>query len=307
MATLDLGLFFGGTDETANNDLAKTEVTNFAVDVDRALVTHFEWPGKATAGIGLTLSSDNLRVCDGIFITRGNMDLKDKKLAANLIWDTAKAGINIVIRFPGAEAFLFDGGGGLWSNFVASSLIKYQYFDTSEGRSGQPLISTDERLEGTGDFCLRMIAQLSSNSCAARGVVIKYAILLFPGAAEDVSENIEARYPGWPGIKVADGNMPLGPTPTSRWRCPILPFLKPATPFSPDDVAPSCDKLRAAISAIMRNCQGHDALKDGTAVQEKWRRIRINHAELAVKAPSTTWPLIIDNTTEEMTGRCFYL
>lgn len=85
MSVLDRSIFFGGNDSIGDNDLGKLEVSNFNTDVDEALRTHFGWSGKAVAGIGLTLAPDKLRIVNGTFLTRGNLDLKDKKMTANSI------------------------------------------------------------------------------------------------------------------------------------------------------------------------------------------------------------------------------
>ena len=108
MSTLDPAVFFEGPSEIGNNDLAKMEVANFSTDVDQALSEHFGWRGKATAAVGLTLSADNLRVDKGEFITRGDLDLKEKKLAANSIWPDARANISLHITFPSANVFTFE-------------------------------------------------------------------------------------------------------------------------------------------------------------------------------------------------------
>jgi hypothetical protein len=55
--------------------------------------------------------------------------------------------------------------------------------------------------------------------------------------------------------------MPLGPAPKKPWQCPILPFLKPNTPFAQEDMAPTSEKLRAAVASIMRNAHTADILK----------------------------------------------
>jgi hypothetical protein len=117
MSTLDPAVFFEGPSKICNNDLAKMEVANFSTDVDQALSEHFGWRGKATAAVGLTLSADNLRVDKGEFITRGDLDLKEKKLAANSIWPDARANISLHITFPSANVFTFENG-GLWSDLV---------------------------------------------------------------------------------------------------------------------------------------------------------------------------------------------
>lgn len=299
MSILEKSVFFGGGAGIGDNDLGKMEVANFSSDVDEVLATNFQWRGKALAAVGLTLSPDKLRITNGTFLTRGDLELKDKKMAANSIWGTAKPNINISIVFPSANVFQFDSG-GLWSNFVPSSLVPHSFFDSTEGRGGRPLLPTDERLEGTEPgFCIRMVAQISSQSSSVKGVVIKAVILLFPASADDMTGAVESAFAGWPGLKIGEVFIPLGPRPTEMWRCPVLPFIKPPTPFEVDDLVPECGKLRNAIAAIMRKARLHEGLKSGPDVVAKWAKIRSSPRDLADKLPSIMWPDLVDSDAED--------
>jgi len=80
MSMLDQAVFFTGPEDISEDDLGKVEVANFTTDVGQALKEHFGW-GKLTGTIGLTLSPDNLRINKGVFITRRDMELKEKKMA----------------------------------------------------------------------------------------------------------------------------------------------------------------------------------------------------------------------------------
>lgn len=270
MSVLDQSIFFGGAEGLGNNDLGRMEVANFTSDVDEALKTHFQWRGKAIAAVGLSLSPDNLRINSGRFLTRGEMDIKDKKMAANSIWPTANSNISITIQFPSADVFQFDSG-GLWSNLVPSSQVPHVFLDTTEGRGGRPLLLSDERLEGTEPgFCIRLVAQLSSFSSAAKGIIMKIAVMLFPASCEDVQELVESQFAGWPGLKIGEVFMPLGPPATEKWRCPVLPFIKPVNTFEAEDVAPTSSKLREAIAAIMRKARLHDSQKTERCSSQMW-------------------------------------
>ena len=102
---------------------------------------------------------------------------------------------------------------------------------------------------------------------------MKAAIMLFPANFDDMLAAVESRFAGWPGLKVGEVFIPLGPQATDRWRCPVLPFIKPVREFEEDDMAPSSSKLRDAISAIMRKARIHESLKSGAEVMAKWERI----------------------------------
>jgi hypothetical protein len=255
-------VFFGGADEIDGAEII--EVGNYETDIDLALKHGYGWKGKAIGAIGLALSPDNLRVASGTFITCGSLDLKDKKIAANLIWPTASANTVLVIKFPSANDFIFDSSCGLWSNILSDNSVSHAYYDATEGRGGQPLLGEDTRRAGTHTgFSLRMMVQISSMSSPTRGVILKYVILLFPTSAEELEDTPESKFAGWPGLKIAEGTMPLGPAPKQPWQCPILPFLKPTNAFQQEDVAPASNKLRAAIAGIMRNAYTADILKVG--------------------------------------------
>jgi hypothetical protein len=261
MSVLEASVFFGGEEDIDGDDLACMEVGNFSTDIDLTLSHHFGWKKKAIGVIGLSLTPDNLRVASGQLITRGSLELKDKKIPANLIWPAARASTNLVIKFPAADEFIFENG-GLWSNILSDNNVSHGYYDAAEGRGGQALLGEDERRQGTHTgFSLRMTAQISSLSSPTRGVILKYVILLFPASAEELDDSPESRHAGWPGLKVAEGTMPLGPAPKKPWQCPILPFLKPITPFAQEDMAPTSEKLRAAVASIMRNAHTADILK----------------------------------------------
>jgi hypothetical protein len=302
MVVLDLDTFFGGEDDLAGEQIGHLEVANFTTDVDDALSSHFNWTGKAIAGIGLSLSPDNLRVNNGTFFMRGDLELKEKKMAANVIWPAANKDIYLLLTFPRADVFQFEEG-GLWSSVVSASQFPHKFYDSTEGRGARAIISTDDRLEGTeAGFSVRMVTQVSSQSNAAKGVVMKCAIMLYPAKVEEVVEAAESRFAGWPGLKIAEIFVPLGPYPTVKWQCPVLPFVQPVQEFAEDDVAPTSYKLREAISAIMRNAKTHDGLKSGQDVLTKWAQIRVNPKTMMDKTPAVTWPHIRTPMEEELTG-----
>jgi hypothetical protein len=303
MSVLDKATFFSGEHDIVSDDVGKVEVANFSSDVDDVLIENFGWKRDAIAGVGLSLSPDNLRVQGSTFITRGDLGIKTKKMAVNTIWPRAKANIELHIEFPSASLFKFESG-GLWSNYLASTQVEHKFYNKTEGRTGRALLPADDRLANTDSgFCLRMICQISSASSAAKGVIIKGVIMLYPADAETVSEAVESKFPGWPGLKIGEAFFPLGPKPTAPWRCPILPFVKPVSPFKEDDVAPSCDKLREAIGGVMRNARLHDGLKSGAEVFAKWGKIRSSPRDMLDKQPPISWPEHQEPQEEDFSGK----
>jgi hypothetical protein len=263
MSVLEKTVFFGGSDDINGDDLAKSEVNNFTDSIDIALKHYHGLNGKAIAVVALTLTPDNLRVASGQIVTCGQLDLKDKKIPVNTIWPAAKENVVMMIQFPSADTFTFTDSSSLWSDLVSDNEIAHSYYDSTEGRGAQPLLATDERRAGTvgARFSIRMILQVCSLSSQTRGVVLKYVIVLFPAGTDELASTPESGFPGWPGIKIAEGTIALGPRPSQPWRCPIVPFLLPLAPFQDEDVAPRSDKLRAAVAGIMRNAKAADMLK----------------------------------------------
>jgi hypothetical protein len=129
---------------------------------------------------------------------------------------------------------------------------------------------------GIGDFCARMVCQIDGTSNGRKGVILRYHIFLFPVKADDLQESPECQYAGWPGVRIAEGTMPIGPKPTELWRCPCVPFIRPGAPYSEIPSVPASDRLRAAIAAIMRNSGQPDLVETGFQAITKWDRIRAN-------------------------------
>ena len=78
MPVLTSKTLFSGDNHIDPDDLGRAEVNNFHSNVDAQLRAHFKWKNKATAAIGLSLSPDNSKVTNGVFLTRGNTGLKEQ-------------------------------------------------------------------------------------------------------------------------------------------------------------------------------------------------------------------------------------
>jgi hypothetical protein len=155
------------------------------------------------------------------------------------------------------------------------------------------IVLGDERSRvGIGDFCVRMVCEISGASDGRRGVIISYVILLFPAGTGELEDTPESRRPGWPGIAITEGNFPLGPKPSAAWGCPCIPFMRPSTAFAENPTAPSSDRLRAAIAAIMRRTGQPDVRPNGRSVVTRWALIRANPRELVILPPDLTWPAV---------------
>jgi hypothetical protein len=278
MPDLGRNIHFSGEDDVAGEDLGDAEVANFSTAVDVALRQNFEWDGKAIGVVGLTLTPDNDRVASGLFVTRGETDLDEYRASCDLIWPAGPRHITCAI------AFIFSSG-GLWSDLMPSHRFAHSFFD----RNNAPLLGARDD-DTWGKFALRAVCQLSSTSSGRKGVICKYTILLFPASAEELANTAESRFAGFPGLKIAEGHFPLGPAPSSRWQCPIVPMIRPGTPFADNDNAPSSVRLRFAVAAVMRKVVQPDIARSTGSLHSKWERLRTNPRELANVGPATTWP-----------------
>jgi hypothetical protein len=276
---------FSGNGKANPNDLGCTEVINFNTSVDNKLRDNWKWKGKLTGAVGLSLSPDNQKVVYGVFITRGATGIKEQRINCDKIWPNSKD-VFVAINFPSADIFRFESG-GLFSNIVPSTRIMHTFH-----RIADNTVVLDDERAGTNitDFSARMICHLSGTSNGRRGIVMLYSIILFPVSATELTENPDSRFGSYPGIKFCEGAFPVLPRPTAHWGCPIVPFIMPGASFVDLPVCPPGQKLREAISSIMRKAAQPAALRNGELVIARWAHLRTHPTELGNIPADTTWP-----------------
>jgi hypothetical protein len=284
MLDLDSNIHFSGSDNVNPDDLGKVEVDNFTTAVDLALRDGFQWDGKAIGVVALTLNHDNSKDGCGFFIARGETNLSEFRAPCDQIWQGGPSDVTLAIRISSLNPFNFPDG-GLWSDLTPREKFRHHFLDSEN----TPILEGYADM-GIGDFCLRLVCQPSSKSSGRKGVIFKYTILLFPASIEALSDFAESKFPGFPGLKVGDGHFPVGLAPSTKWRCPIVPFIRPGTPFAENDNAPSSNRLRYAIANVLRSTRQPDIARSCASLASKWERIRANPQELATNPPATTWP-----------------
>ena len=145
-----------------------------------------------------------------------------------------------------------------------------------------------------------MVCQISKSSSASRGVILRYQLFLYPGTKDEILSTCEAAKLGsWPGLKVAEGDFPLGPVPGTAWQCPLMPLLKAGTSFGSLAVAPTSEKMRNAISAVMSKTSIPEGSKSLAALLAKWERIKRSLLEAASKLPQASWPKPTEQQPDE--------
>ena len=284
---------FSGDWEPNPTDLGSAEVPNFHSDIDNRLRENFKWKGKIAGTIGLTLSPDNTKVVNGVFLTRGATGLKETRIPCSSIWPNCNTDTFLALSFPFAEAFRFTDG-GLISNYVSSTQLVHS-FHSPDGS----VVLADRRTElNITDFTARMICELSNTSDGRRGIIIKFQILIFPGTYLEIFENPDARFGAFPGIRVAEGNFPLLPRPATPWGCPVVPFTLPGVPYEQMATAPAGQRLKNAIAAIMRKTVQPVTL-DVNEISGRWEYLRTHPRLLEGIPPDVTWPPPVAEEPEE--------
>ena len=287
MAPLDKR-FFEGDPTISGAALARVEVNNASSSVDTAL-KKFKWDGKAMGCVVTSLSPDNREVAEAFFVVRGSLDDRDEKIDASRLWQDANPNVVLTIRCPKADIFTFSHS--LSSDLVQDTELVHFYHELQEDGPPTPILTKDLSQWGVGRFCIRMVCYISRSTTVNKGIIMKYVLLVFPEErGELLARSDQAKLGSWPGIKLAEGEFPLGPTATPFWQCPILPCILPGTPFQSLAVAPASEKLRRAIASVLYHAVTPDCCKNSAAMAARWEKIRGAKEPTTAKAPPLTWP-----------------
>ena len=188
---------------------------------------------------------------------------------------------------PPAESFKFDDG--LASDYLSSDEVVHSF--VVAGEDGQmPIMAADRAAHGVSVFSLRLVCHVVKATVKS-GITLKYNMLIYPGARAailDVSELAQSA--GWPGIRIAEGDLALCPMPERAWQCPVLPLLLTNTTLSPDTEMPSGRELRRAIAAIMCRSTPPEVCKSKTEMMNKWQKYANNPDKFSARASPLTWP-----------------
>ncbi|MFM7198375.1 MAG: hypothetical protein ACKO2D_10910, partial [Chloroflexota bacterium] len=119
----------------------------------------------------------------------------------------------------------------------------------SQATSIEPIFTRREiRLTGTAGNGVARLALVTTDAAVALGfadtLVAPVPSYAHAALADAIWEHLQARHvlaltpgnlgtlefkqannPSWPGIKLAEGDMPMVPTPKKAWGCPVLPVV----------------------------------------------------------------------------------
>jgi hypothetical protein len=124
--------WFTGQDELPEIIAENLEVTGFGRPLNSVLGKN-GWDGKAAAGVGLELASDNRSVRNGQFFLRGLLSSEPGVIQASKLWDRAAADAAVTLKFPHGGEFDFSSG-TLTSEYLEGEAVKM-----SVERAGQQI------------------------------------------------------------------------------------------------------------------------------------------------------------------------
>ena len=270
------------------------EISNDSDSVEEAL-RRWDWSGRPAGCLLLKLSPDNATVASGQFAVRGKLASEEISWEASKLWTTGDTGTVLSIRIPAAETFKF-GGGGLASDYLSMSEIEHTI--RVDGETIQASRANYAN-HGIGRFSMRMVCSIQK--AAKSGITLKYSVMLFPASATEMMERCGlARNPGWPGLKLVEGEMGLMPKPPTPWGCPVLPLLLTGTPWDTEEVArsPAAEELRNKIAWIMATSEPPDCVKTLKVLNSKWEKLTGCPGEYCPKRSPLTWPKPQQRTTQ---------
>ena len=275
--------FFQGTEELVIEDIVSLSVEGFGLSAE-PLLSNLNWSRGVFALSGLKLAPDNLRVLSSSMFLLGSV-FSHKKLNASNFWNFA-APTTLTLSIPDASVFQFLNG-NLFSEYLDASTFTYSF---SQARTpvSAPLLSD------AGFFGFTLRAHLMPISAT----YTKLWISLTPFPLDTLlSDHPLASSPTFPGLKVLEGDIPLGPASsgpplTKNWGCPISPAILLGAPLGDSDNFPSALTLTAAISAMLRKAIKPDLYSKSSKLLDRCQLILDNGASKLRNPPlDFIWPL----------------
>ncbi len=244
MSEIEKLLFIGNEKNISKEDWEKTVIGNTTSDLTAAL-RRCGWDGNGCCSVVLTLDADNSKGAGATFLMRGPTDGKTVAIETSKIWPGASSEATLAIKISDASLFTFSDG-SLGSDIVAQERLQHTFYLMKEDRPSTPILEADYSEHGIKQFSLRLTACLSKNSSTKNGVIVKYTILLYPSSMEEMLARYEmAQSPAWPGLRIAEGHVPLLPRPTAAWGCPVVPLTILSGPRDSNTQPPDGEELRS--------------------------------------------------------------
>lgn len=207
MPELDKNLFVGKEQISATEweTLTSTDAGQQAIG---EFLESFGWDQKAAGSVVLQLEADNRSVAAASLRLAGRWTDGPVKLQAKKLFPTMPENIILSIDLDDLSIFRFSPN-EMWSDYVCGDNIKHEYVLHSGETAA--VLEEDERQDyDIGRFCIRAVTSVAKDSGVKWG--LSTSILIFPASGDEMAE-VSTAYidPGWPGVKLADGQMPILP------------------------------------------------------------------------------------------------
>ncbi len=283
---------FGGKDNLSENDLKSLSAEDLSIRATGEVLRRFGWEGRSAAAVGLKLSPDNTTAAAGRLILLGVWDQKIKIQAKKIF---GQADEDTVLEISELDLAVFRcREGEMWSRYTPQEALKYEFYQ------GEKVLDDDaKQTQGISEFCVRAVAQLAKGCGPRYGIWVQLAIMVYPISDGEMMQLAEqTSNPAWPGIRLAEGEIPVLPTAGKGkevaggkdWGCPVGPVLVPGTPWEAAPGPISEQDISDACGALLNTGCGVEAAASADSLQKKWNSLLENPDRLTVRRPDKTWP-----------------
>ena len=233
---------FNRTSSLTHEDFLSLSVAGYGKPAEH-LLNDLNWSKEVICITGLKLAPDNLRVINSSVFLIGAL-LKDKRVNITNYWPFTSP-TSLTISIPDSTVFQFNNG-ALYSDYVNSTAFVFSFSQNSSTPSEDFLSAA-----GFKGFCLRALLMPISVAYT------KLWITLFPCPLDSLFVDFPlAPAPSFPGFKLLEGDIPLGPScsgpPLSKdWGFPLCPALILGSDLTPEDPTPAPSTLISALCAML--------------------------------------------------------
>ncbi len=310
MPTITSALFVGEC-KVDTSDWKKISVPGFGPRQVSEFLETFGWDGSAAASVGLRMAADNESVTAARLSIVGCWAPQPARVQAQKLWARAPADIWLEIDLQDIGTFRFADN-DMASCYIPDVAVKHNF--TTQGEDGQQKTLSDEEVTANNitPFALRAACGLSSASSATDGVWLTCAVVVYPASEEEMAALSTAyKSPAWPGIKLAEGDLPILPRAGKNhpalngkeWGCPITPALIPGAPWEETGKKLEQTTVTAAIGNLLNSGQFPNCAASADSLKKKWDTAQRAPEKLTYRKPEVTWPATHPSTAANKKGK----
>ena len=276
MPDIDRQLFKGN--EALNTaDWEKLTVADWSPRNVEGALERNGWEHKAAAAVAIRLKPDNSGPEAAKLLLAGSWG-DPLKVQAKRIFDGADEDTILEVELNDLAVFRFNEN-MMASRYTPQEAVKHRYIQ------GEAVLEDEEdrMQQGIGDFSLRVVAGLSKACGVKYGIWLQVTVLIYHLSAENMDDREQwplADSPEWPGIKLAEGQIPMIPTAGKKaklwdgrdWGAPIAPVVVPGVPWEAAPGPPDQQEVLAACAQLLNGGTAADSCANVGTMQKKWER-----------------------------------